>query len=85
MKLKDFKCTQCGECCRHLEKIKDAEYLIINGVCKYLKDNLCTIYDNRPWFCNRYKVYEKLKDTISEDEFLKITIDACEKLKKEKK
>jgi len=31
------RCKKCGECCKG---------------CKFLgKDNLCKIYDNRPWTC----------------------------------
>lgn len=30
------KCNRCGECCKG---------------CKYFKLNMCTVYNNRPWFC----------------------------------
>jgi Fe-S-cluster containining protein len=47
----DFKCSQCGVCCKQAGKIglptKE------DGSCKFLSDdNQCTIYDTRPDICN---------------------------------
>lgn len=81
MRLKDFKCDMCGECCRHLDSIPQATNMHINGICKFLKGNLCSIYENRPLECNRFKLFETLKDKISEDEFIRINKYYCEKLK----
>lgn len=82
MKLKDFQCIKCGECCRHLDKIQDLAHLQINGICKYLSNNLCSIYNNRPIICNRYKLYEKYKNVLTEDEFMEDVVYYCELLKK---
>ena len=64
-------CTACGVCC-HLvfkelafsfpelaEEVSDMD--IGDGVCKYQDEHtkLCTIYENRPWFCNSTKVWER--------------------------
>lgn len=55
-------CSCCGKCCKELQLInlpKEYQYLDNgNGMCVYLKNNLCSIYDNRPYFCNSYKMYQ---------------------------
>lgn len=77
-------CTKCGECCRHVGEVKGMEeFARPDGACVFLTDdNLCSIYDNRPLICNVSKVYETFfKDSMSENDFYKITQDACDKLK----
>jgi len=32
------QCLKCGQCCRG---------------CKHLKDNLCLVYENRPFYCHQ--------------------------------
>ena len=47
-----FKCDKCGECCRHLDESELYQEIDRgDGVCKFLTDNLCSIYDKRPWVC----------------------------------
>ena len=47
-----FQCDMCGECCRNLNKSPIYNYLHNgNGICKYLRGNLCSIYENRPLLC----------------------------------
>lgn len=84
MKLKDFICTKCGECCKHIDKIDELKYLHINGVCKYLKNNECSIYNIRPIPCNRYLAYNKYKNIMTEDEFVNMIIYYCGLLKDKK-
>lgn len=46
-----FECDKCGECCRHLKDILIyAELDRGDGICRYLKGNLCSIYEERPLF-----------------------------------
>ena len=65
-----FDCTKCGVCCRHIAKILP-DYDRGDGVCKYLtKDNLCRIYDNRPFICNIDKIYDNFfKGRMELEEF----------------
>ena len=40
-----FKCDKCGECCRHLDESELYQEIDRgDGVCKFLTDNLCSIY-----------------------------------------
>ncbi len=61
-----FPCTSCGLCCKNAKRIMDNNpatkqmgnplyfpYQFDNkGACTMLKNDLCTIYDNRPLICN---------------------------------
>lgn len=85
MKLKDFICIQCGECCKHIDKVEGLKHLQENGICRYLKNNRCSIYAIRPQLCRKYSVYEMCKNILSETEFTQLAIDICEKLQREKK
>ena len=79
-----FPCSQCGECCRNLHRsnlYKDLDRG--DGICKYLKGNLCSIYENRPVLCRvdaAYKIFFQEKYTL--DEFYKLNKQGCEMLKK---
>jgi hypothetical protein len=42
-------CKQCGECCIG---------------CKYLKNNKCSVYNNRPWFCYKEFPLDKLDQKV---------------------
>jgi Fe-S-cluster containining protein len=60
-----------------------AEYNNGHGVCIYLKDNLCTIYDIRPDICNTDTMYSLcFKDIMSEKEFIELNLKACSGLLK---
>lgn len=67
-----FLCDMCGECCRNLNKSPIYDDLHDgDGVCRYLKGNLCTIYENRPLLCRVDESYSVFfKDLISYDCFL---------------
>ena len=46
-----FKCSGCGECCRHISEILP-DFDTGEGVCCYLsEDGLCSIYEERPIIC----------------------------------
>lgn len=84
MKLKDFVCIQCGECCKHIDKVDGLKHLQENGICRYLKNNKCSIYDIRPQLCRKDCVFEMCKNIVSETEFTQLAINICDKLQREK-
>jgi Fe-S-cluster containining protein len=52
-----------------------------DGVCRYLRDNLCDIYKKRPLICNVEKMYERyFKDTMTEEAFIAVNLAACRQL-----
>ncbi len=78
-----FECNCCGCCCRNLSKSKlYADLDRGDGTCKYLTDNLCSIYEERPLLCRVDECYELFfKDSISIAEYYKLNMDMCKKLK----
>ncbi|MFI3212803.1 MAG: YkgJ family cysteine cluster protein [Eubacteriales bacterium] len=78
-----FECDKCGECCRNLNKSPLYDDLHNgNGVCFYLKDNICTIYADRPLLCNVDKCYEAMfKEILSYKEYLELNYKYCNELK----
>lgn len=80
-----FFCNKCGECCRHIDLIKELKgFDAIGGVCKYLtRDNLCAIYDKRPLICNVDKYYsEHLKNEIPLSKWYEINEASCKAIMK---
>lgn len=79
---KEFPCDKCGLCCKRLYLLEEMkEYDRGDGVCKYLKNNLCTIYDNRPDICNSKKYYkENYSNVLSWDEYIKKCKEGCKAL-----
>lgn len=79
-----FNCEQCGACCRNVGKTELGKQLALpNGICKYLnqKTNLCTIYKDRPIFCNIDEYYKKyLYKIISLDMFYKLNKQQCKQI-----
>lgn len=78
-----YPCTKCGACCRTLSQIPDIDKAMLNndGSCKFLINNQCSIYQNRPEFCNVQIMYEKyFKDKYSLAEFYKLNIEVCNNL-----
>ncbi len=54
-----FKCNRCGCCCRNLDKSElYAELDRGDGICKYLRGNLCSVYENRPLLCRIDECYD---------------------------
>lgn len=86
-KYKEYECYLCGECCRHVNLIKDLiSYDRGDGVCKYLDTtNLCKIYDVRPNICNGKYVYEHYFSELTIEEFHELVLKYCDELKKLKK
>jgi hypothetical protein len=85
--MEKFKCDCCGLCCRNIGGNPFAENLDAgDGICKFLdrEKNLCTIYDNRPDFCNVEKGYKKyFAELYNEEEYLQLNYEYCAKLKEE--
>ena len=79
-----FKCDKCGECCRNLKMSEVYSDLDRgDGICKYLKGNLCSIYENRPLKCRiDDSYYEFFKDSMTLEEFYDVNNKMCEELKK---
>lgn len=82
-----FKCDKCGECCRNLDKSPIYQSMHDgNGVCRFLKGNICSIYNDRPLICRVDDSYEVFfKDEMSYDEYLQQNYLCCEILKKNMK
>ncbi|MDD6488439.1 MAG: YkgJ family cysteine cluster protein [Clostridia bacterium] len=80
-----FKCDRCGCCCRNVDKSELYSDLDRgDGTCKYLVDNLCSIYDSRPLFCRIDLCYELFfSDSMSYKEYCRLNTEVCQKLKKE--
>lgn len=79
-----FKCDKCGKCCKnlHLSPIYDNLH-DGSGVCRYLKGNLCSVYETRPIICRVEEAYEVFfKDKTDFDTYMKLNYEACELLKK---
>lgn len=79
-----FFCDKCGLCCRHIDKVPQlARFDLGNGVCKYLSNNLCSIYEDRPEICRVDYMYEKFfKNYMTLEDFYKLNEQGCEELKK---
>lgn len=79
-----FKCDMCGECCRNLDRSPLYAGLDMgNGVCRYLKGNKCSIYNERPLLCRVDESYEAFfKDIISIDDYYRLNYESCDILKK---
>lgn len=78
-----FPCTQCGICCKHIDRIPALETLDRgDGQCIYLKGNLCSIYAYRPDICNVDKIYERFfKDKLTKEEYYQLNQQGCKELK----
>lgn len=78
-----FKCDHCGCCCRNLDKsnlYKDLDRG--DGVCQYLTENLCSIYDNRPLLCRVDDCYDVFfHKYMKRDEYYQMNMIECQKLK----
>ena len=74
-----FPCLKCGLCCRMLQHIPLlAEYDLGNGVCRYLVNNQCSIYENRPTLCNIDEMYTLYFETkITKTDFYIENLKAC--------
>ena len=75
---KKFECNQCGECCKQLKKFPQmADYDRGDGVCKYLFDNKCSIYNQRPNICRGEYLYHTCFEGMDVDEYYGILYHYC--------
>lgn len=79
-----FFCDRCGLCCKLLSKFDDMkEFDRGDGVCKYLKNSLCSIYEERPNICNaEYMWVTKYSKFMSREDFEHKSYEACLEIKK---
>ncbi len=81
---KNFPCSQCGACCRHVDLSELTAYLNRgDGVCRYYDQitHLCTIYDSRPEVCRIDQFYEQyLQAKIAWQDFVELNLIACKQL-----
>ena len=79
-----FECDCCGCCCRNLDKSSlYAELDRGDGMCKYLRGNLCSIYANRPLLCRVDECYDLYFSKFMElEEYYRLNKEECKKMKK---
>lgn len=82
-----YLCNCCGSCCKMMNDVKLPDSLQDklnrgDGVCKYLlSNNKCSIYNNRPDFCNSDKVYMKYFSHMNKKEFNDFMYEQCKKIR----
>lgn len=82
-----FECDKCGECCRNLNMSSMySELHDGNGICRYLKGNLCSIYSKRPLLCKIDECYDTFfKDKLSYEEYIQLNYRQCNELKRKRR
>ncbi|MCK8828088.1 YkgJ family cysteine cluster protein [Natroniella acetigena] len=78
-----FSCKKCGSCCRTISDIEELEeYDLGDGSCKYLKNNICLIYNERPEVCRVDKIYLKyFKENMKLKDYHKKISQLCSRIK----
>ena len=73
-----FLCDQCGKCCEKVHTSEVYRYLADEtGKCKYLKNNLCSIYETRPLICRVDEMYETYyKEVMTLEEYYALNYKA---------
>lgn len=77
-------CKDCkAYCCRVIGKLVP-ELNDGSGSCLFLKDNKCSIYENRPIVCNTDRLWEKYYSSkYSKEEWIELNKQSCKALKDE--
>ncbi|MRX73378.1 YkgJ family cysteine cluster protein [Bacillus lacus] len=76
-----FPCTSCGACCSSIEGIAFLEKYNQNGSCNKLKDNECTIYEERPLLCRIDEAYDQIFSAyMTRKDFYRQNAKACNEL-----
>lgn len=84
-----FICDKCGLCCMKVGT--SPVYSILDrgdGICKNFDSTskLCTIYNERPLFCNVDEMYEAyFKDRMSKVEYYNLNYEWCKQFKQKQK
>lgn len=77
-----FHCDKCGLCCHLLRYVPQlAAFDRGDGVCRFLKGNLCSIYDHRPDICNVERMYPAFAYVMSRKEYDEAMAVACVRIK----
>ncbi|MHD0317892.1 YkgJ family cysteine cluster protein [Fusobacterium sp. THCT1E2] len=82
-----FECNKCGECCRNLDKSPIYNELHDgDGLCRYLRGNICSIYSERPLLCRIDKSYNAIfKKKMSYEKYIRLNYKYCNELKKKRR
>ncbi len=78
----NFLCSSCGACCRLAGLLNGAKHglpISKDGSCLHLKDNKCSIYENRPDICRVSKMTGN-KNNVSRKEYYIEATKNCHKL-----
>jgi Fe-S-cluster containining protein len=81
------KCSKCGLCCKHAGQVTGfPEETDEKGCCVHLKDNKCSIYENRPLICRVDDFYEVVKSKFeNKDQYIAMNITVCNTLIRQNK
>lgn len=93
---RQFKCTNCGECCKRftdlaqnnanapewLKKAIEEFPFQINedGSCEKLIDNKCSVYQDRPTICSVDKLFELQEAVKSKKEWYQMNNQECNRM-----
>ena len=67
--IKEFPCTKCAACCKQVRGLMPTKK---DGSCVYLKEDRCSIYEDRPDICRINDGYEAFKDSMTRGDDLNI-------------
>ena len=83
-------CNACGKCCRNINNIKiiapEYSFMVMDdGCCKFFdrSTNLCKIYTERPYFCKGKEVKDLYFSHLTDEEFERLSIEACNQIKRD--
>jgi Fe-S-cluster containining protein len=66
----NFICEKCGGCCRKMK-------------CIFLKENLCSVYENRPLICRIDKLAELTPHLKNKEKYFKMNKYYCRAFQEE--
>ena len=74
-----FFCSKCGLCCKSISLIDQlAKFDNGQGVCIYLVDNICSIYEKRPIVCRVSDMYDEyFFQYFSKIEYYRLNMEMC--------
>lgn len=76
-----FECNSCGACCKLLVEEFAPELDRGDGICRHLKANRCSTYEERPNKCRQGHLYESVSQFMSRDEYDELGMKRCVELK----
>ena len=74
-----FNCDRCSKCCENVgwNRLLPST----NGICDYLIDGLCSIYETRPEYCRVDDSYHNWEHLMTIEQYYKANEEVCNKLK----